>query len=742
MTSQENLFGSSIQRLSILLPLPFSDPYDYLCPETCKIELGSYVEVPLGSRRLVGVVWALEGSDNHLPDDKLKSILRVLDSPPMEESLRRLVDFTATYTISPKGNVMKMCLGLFGGKDGVERFDHRPMLQHVSLLHDLSAHRLTEKRRAVVDALNGLPPMPISAASEQAGVSQSIIRAMIKQGLLDSIDLPLDSPFETAQLRGGEHPKLSEEQQTASDAIIKTLRQKTYECFLLEGVTGSGKTEVYFEAITDVLEQDQSAQILVLLPEIALTSQWLGRFEDRFGVKPAEWHSDVGAAEKRRVWRAAGKGNVQVIVGARSSLYLPFKNLSLIIVDEEHDPSFKQEEGVMYHARDMAVTRAFLQNCPVVLASATPSLESLINVKNERYHHLTLLERHGSATLPDIQAIDMRIDAPPAGQWLSPKLMEKITENLVKGDQTALFLNRRGYAPLTLCRTCGHRVECPHCSAWLVEHRGRQRLQCHHCGFDMPTLEACPDCETEDSLVACGPGVERLGEEVVTLFPEAQVAVLASDTMTSVSKMAAVVAQIEAGEIDIIIGTQMITKGYHFPKLTLVGVIDADLGLRGGDMRAGERTYQQLVQVSGRAGRAERKGRVYLQSFEPEHPVVQALLTGDGATYMAAEIEARRTYAMPPFGKLVALILSGEDVKKVIDVGRQLAAKAPHSDQVKVMGPAPAPMTKIRGHFRYRLLLHASKKTAVQPLVKEWIAAIGTVKGVKIKIDIDPYSFF
>lgn len=738
-------------RIAVLVPLPFAEPLDYLVPDglmtggvmsgEMTLSIGAYVEVPVGARRLIGVIWSLHRSDSDLHPDKLKPITRMLDVPSMGADLARLVDFIADYTLSPRGSVLKMCLGLFGGKKGVDLFDHRPTATHVFVPPKLPDGPVSEKRQAVINALTDKPPMLVSVAARKAGASPAVVRAMVQKGLLHAVDLPTDQLGDPPRPDAGHSPVLSDEQQTAASAIGCAIKQQQYQSFLLDGVTGSGKTEVYFEAIANLIAADPAAQILVLLPEIALTAQWLERFQARFGVKPALWHSDVGQAEKRRVWHGAASGTVNVIVGARSSLFLPFKNLSLIIVDEEHDPSFKQEDGVLYHARDMAVARAFHRGCPVVLASATPSLESLANVDAGRYKHLILRQRHGGAALPHIQAIDMRTNAPVSSHWLSPVLVEKITETILARQQTALFLNRRGYAPLTLCRSCGHRVECPNCTAWLVDHRSRGRLQCHHCGFDMPSLYDCPQCGAEDSLVACGPGVERLQEEVVTLFPDAKVAAITSDTMTSPQKMALLVNQIEAGAIDIIIGTQMITKGYHFPNLTLVGVVDADLGLRGGDLRAGERTYQQLVQVAGRAGRASKPGQVFLQTFEPEHPVVQALLSGDGHTYIQAEMDMRRTYAMPPYGKLVALILSGEDNKTVITAGRKLAALAPVDDTVRVMGPAPAPMGRLRGLYRHRLLVHAQKSIKVQAFMRQWLAATGPIKGVKIKVDIDPYSF-
>ncbi len=505
-------------------------------------------------------------------------------------------------------------------------------------------------------------------------------------------------------------------------------------------MTGSGKTEVYFEGLVEAL-RDPSAQVLVLVPEIALTSQWMDRFEKRFGTKPVVWHSEIGLAGRRRAWRAIAAGEARVVVGARSALFLPYQNLAFITVDEEHDPSFKQEEGVLYHARDMAIVRAKLAGCPVVLASATPSLETLVNADAGRYESLQLRERHGGAILPEMRSIDMRHEPAEAGTWLSPILVKEIEATLASREQVMLFLNRRGYAPLTLCRTCGHRIECPSCSAWLVEHRFRRELQCHHCGHSCETPKVCPECDNEDTLVACGPGVERMFEEVTSRFPEARVSVMTSDTMTTPSETAKVVHEIADGKLDIIIGTQIVTKGYHFPNLTLVGVVDADLGLRGGDLRAGERTYQQLVQVAGRAGRADKLGRVYLQSYEPEHPVVDALLSGNHEAFLKAEKAARMLHHMPPFGKLVALILSSEVMADALEQGRKLASCAPVEHGVDFVGPAPAPMARVRGQHRFRMLVHARKETKIQPIIREWVLRAQKVKGVRIKIDIDPYSF-
>lgn len=723
-------------RVSVLLPLPLAGPLDYAVPDFLegRLDPGVIVLVPLSGRTATGVVWPGKTSGKVLPFKKLKPVEEIVDAPAFREDLIRFVDWVAAYTLSSQGAVLRMCLSSPAALQDI------PVKRHYAALDALpSGLRMTAARQAVLDVLSDGAPRMAPEVAELAGVSDGVVRALAQAGALASLDIPVDRPYPPPDpdLAG---PVLSAEQERAARAISEAVWGGGFTPFLLDGITGSGKTEVYFEGLVEALKEPGS-QVLVLVPEIALTSQWLDRFETRFGVAPVVWHSDVGQAERRRAWRAVATGDARVVVGARSALFLPFRKLTFITVDEEHDPSFKQEEGVLYHARDMAVLRAKLAECPVVLASATPSLETLVNADDGKYQVLKLRERHGVAVLPDMKAVDMRAEPPEAGTWLSPVLVRDVEQTLADGEQTMLFLNRRGYAPLTLCRTCGHRLECPSCSAWLVEHRFRQELQCHHCGHHEPIPEACPSCDSKDSLVACGPGVERLFEEVNIRFPEARTAVMTSDTMLSPAQMAQMVGQIAAGAIDIVIGTQIVTKGYHFPNLTLVGVVDADLGLRGGDLRAGERTYQQLVQVAGRAGRADKPGRVLLQSYEPEHPVVQALLSGDGETFMAAEKAARRQFHMPPFGKLVAVILSGPDMADTLKQGRLLASSAPVIHGLDIVGPAPAPMARVRGQYRFRILVHAKKDIKIQRIIQGWVAGAEKVNGVKIKVDVDPHSF-
>lgn len=722
-------------RVKVLVPLAVPTAFDYRLDQETPLGPGSLVRVPVGQKTYIGAVW--QKTDSHDQSDydfdRLKPVQEVLATQPLPQDLIQFIDWVAGYTMSPAGAVLRMSMPpAIVGKEAPARTLY---LRHANA-EEPEGLSVARKRvwEAAVDQ-----PKSVSALAMAAGVSQSVVRAMIQANHLRGIEVKTDRPVRQPDL-ALPGPKLSTEQADAAKALAQSVKRETFETFMLHGVTGSGKTEVYFEGLHAALARF-GAQILVLVPEIALTTQWLERFEQRFGVPPIVWHSDITPAARRRAWNAVASGEAKVVVGARSALFLPFKSLGFITVDEEHDPSYKQEEGVLYHARDMAVLRAKLADCPIVLASATPSLETQHNAATGKYKSLILKERHGGAVLPTMNAVDMRVNPPPAGQWLSPVLTGAIKQALSDGEQSLLFLNRRGYAPLTLCRTCGHRFECDSCSTWLVEHRFRQQMQCHQCGFITGLPSACPECKSTDSLAACGPGVERVFEEVSSQFPEAKTVVMTSDTMTSSARMQGLIQQIESGHVDIIIGTQLITKGYHFPRLTCVGVVDADLGLRGGDLRASERTYQQLVQVSGRAGRAERPGTVYLQSYEPEHPVLQAMMTGDSDAFMQAELAARQSYNMPPYGQLVAIILSGTDVRTVMQYGSALAANAPDHLDVRVMGPAPAPLARIRGRYRARLLVHIQRRLAVQKIMAEWTGRVKPDKSVRLRIDIDPYSF-
>ena len=718
------------RRVPVLLPYPFPSPFDYRVPKGMDPQPGDIVQVPLNTREVVGVVW--DGVPDHaVGDNRLKPISGIVQAPPIRADIRHLVDWVAAYTLTPPGEVLTMALRVntFGPSappTGWQLADPRPEV------------RLTEQRQRVLTALAERQPRSGSELMLAADVSAGVIRGMADAGLLQSALMPFTPAYERPD-PDYPGPTLSPDQEAAAAALREAVAAHEFGVTLLDGVTGSGKTEVYLEAVAECLRRNRQA--LVLLPEIALSSQWLERFRRRFGVAPAVWHSDLTSRVRRTAWREVAAGRAPVVVGARSALFLPFPDLGLIVIDEEHETAFKQEEGVVYHARDMAIVRARLCAAPAVLVSATPSLETVANVEAARYRHLHLPQRHAGASLPDVALIDLRETPPERGRFLSPLLIEAINATLGRGEQAMLFLNRRGYAPLTLCRHCGHRMQCPNCTAWLVEHRARRELQCHHCGHTIPIPPKCPACEADHSLTPVGPGVERITEECHATFPNARLLVMASDTLPGPHAAAEAARAIEAREIDLIVGTQIIAKGWHFPHLTLVGVVDADLGLAGADLRAAERTVQLLHQVAGRAGRAEAPGRVLLQTFAPEHPVMQALLQGDLATFMEREAAQRRPGHWPPYGRLAALIVSADTAEAADVAARDLGRTAPHGDGVVVLGPAPAPLSVLRGRHRRRLLLKTRRDIAVQPLLRHWLDSVTVANAVRVDVDVDPISF-
>jgi len=722
------------KRISVLLPLPLAGAYDYRADGDLELRAGDFVAVPLGSREIVGVVWGDATGD--VDDAKLKPVAARLDAPPLPDQLRKFIDWVAAYSLSPPGAVLRMAMSVRGALEPpkpVRAFAAATVL--ADLPPDL---RMTPARKRVLDVLAGGPPRTASDLAREAGVGASVIKGLATAGAISALDLP---PGPTFNPPDPDHPgtQLSDEQQAAAAALCDQVDAQAFAVTLLDGVTGAGKTEVYFEAIASALRLGRQA--LVLLPEIALTPQWFDRFARRFGTEPVVWHSDLGQARRKLAWRAVATGEARVVVGARSALFLPFDELGLLVVDEEHESAYKQADGVPYHARDMAIVRAQLMACPIILASATPSLETRVNVSRGRYGRLELPQRFGVAMPPSVEAVDMRESGLKADEFLAPILRQALVETIAAGEQALLFLNRRGYAPLTLCRVCGHRFECPSCSAWLVEHRFRRQLQCHHCGYHAPVPHTCPQCDATDSLAVCGPGVERIAEEVQTVVPDARVGVMTSDTMHGPDAALELVRAIEARELDLLIGTQMVAKGHHFPYLTLVGIVDGDLGLGGGDLRASERTYQVLHQVAGRAGRAERPGRVIVQTHQPDHPVMQAMISGDRETFMQLEEDNRAAGGWPPFGRLAAIIVSSRDGAAADGVAAALARYAPSGPGTQVLGPAPAPLAMLRGQHRRRLLLKTARDQPLQPLLRAWLSQVAVPARVRVRVDIDPYNF-
>lgn len=717
------------RRASVLLPYPFPGPFSYLVPDELDPEPGDVVAVPLNRREVIGVVWDTL-PDGTVPASKLRSISAIIDTPPMREPLRRFIDWIAAYTLAPPGDVMAMALRV------VAAARPQPTILYKRVIPQPEV-RLTQARRLVLNALARHEPMSGGTVQKEAGVGAAVLRGMMEIGLLTTVAV-ISEPFGTPDPA---HivPIFSEAQKNAAITLTAAVEAKAYSVTLLDGVTGSGKTEVYLEAIAACLRAGRQA--LVILPEIALSAQWVDRFQRRFGTLPAIWHSDLSSRVRKITWHAVAERRASVVVGARSALFLPFPDLGLVIVDEEHEAAFKQQEGVVYNARDMAIVRARFCNSPAILVSATPSLETVTNVETGRYQHVRLPNRHGGASLPAIALVDLRETMPDRGKFLAPPVIEAIRETHGRGEQAMLFLNRRGYAPLTLCRSCGHRMQCPNCSAWLVEHRTRCQLLCHHCGHTILVPPECPSCGAKESLTPIGPGIERITEEAALLFPAARRLVMASDTIIGPQAATAAARAIEAREVDLIIGTQLVAKGWHFPHLTFVGVVDADLGLAGGDLRAAERTVQLLHQVAGRAGRAESSGHVMLQTFVPEHPVMQALLHGDLDAFMMTEADARRVGEWPPFGRLAALIVSAESALLADTVARDLGWAAPRGDGIVVLGPAPAPMALLRGRHRRRLLLKVRRDMAVQPILRQWLSAVKVPGSARVDVDVDPISF-
>ena len=722
-------------RVPVVMPVALDQTYDYLVPAGLEVTPGMFVAVPFGPQTRIGIIWdEPQGPQKPVKPEKLKAIAACLDVPPLPVISLRFAEWIAKYTLAPLGMVARMMMSAQTAFEPEKPRFGVCLVDGAPALAKMTAARV----RALEFAADGL----IRAKSELAqlaGCSTGVIDGLVKAGNLVDVAIP-DRGFPRPRARH-HATDFSHDQQLAVDGLRAAVDGQNFSATLLDGVTGSGKTEVYFEAVARALELEHQA--LIMLPEIALTSQFLDRFERRFGVKPVEWHSALSPPERGRIWKGVAQGQVRVVVGARSALFLPFPELGLIIVDEEHDQGYKQDDRVHYQARDMCVVRANLGKFPVILASATPSIESHVNAITGRYRHLVLPGRFAGAELPQVQAIDLKREGPEPGKWLAPRLVAAMTETLAKGQQSLLFLNRRGYAPLTLCKACGHRLECPQCSAWLVEHRFKKRLNCHHCGFSLPIPETCMKCGAGGSLVACGPGVERVAEEVAERFPTARLALLSSDLIPGLTEMREMIHRIERGEIDIIIGTQIVAKGHHFPDLALVGVVDGDLGLaQGADPRAGERTFQLLHQVTGRAGRALAVGRGLVQTHMPDHPVMAAIVAGDREAFLNFEVKTRQTGMLPPYGRLAAIIVSARDKTLAEQTARAVTRLAPPSEKITVLGPAEAPIAVVRGRHRWRILVKAPRDIDIQGYLRAWAASIPAIKGdVRLTLDIDPYSF-
>ena len=719
-------------RVSVLIARPVTKPFDYLS-NGMDLKIGDIVQVPFVNSMCLGVVVASVESD--VASQKLKFVSDKYGENRMPAAMLDFITRVASYNMIPIGTVLKMVLNvpeMFNFSDKIE-------LLSQSESSCLKNFKITPQRKLVLDALAENGPQTLAQIRGATGVGSGVIMGLLTGGVIQKQFV--EDKFIPQSLGALDENlvKLNDEQATAVKCLINVNRQNKFSVSLIDGVTGSGKTEVYFEVIAEVLKK--GFQVLILVPEIALARPFRERFSKRFGAAPVEWHSELPTKKRRRIWRAILEGNVNVLVGARSALFLPFPNLGLVVVDEEHESAFKQMEGSRYHARDMSILRAKCSDIPIILASATPSLETLHNSETGRFRKVSLSQRYGEAKLPKVELIDIRSSESRNGSWISPMLQKAIQETIEHDEQVLLFLNRRGYAPLNICKVCGYRNECPSCSAWLVEHRSKSRLQCHHCGYNVKVPTSCPECGAEDTLVAAGPGVERIEEEVRQLFPDARTGIASSDTLSNGPALINFLQLVKQREIEIIIGTQVIAKGHHFPLITCVGVLDADLGLAGGDLRAAEKTYQMLHQVAGRAGREERAGKVLLQTRQPDNPLMQALSNWDREGFLRLEKQARSEAGLPPFGRLVSLIISSKNETEADQLAKLLAASAPSTPRAQILGPAPSGLAFLRGRHRRRLLIKADKKLNVQKMISDWLGGLKIRGSTKVEIDIDPQSF-
>ena len=727
--------------VKVLLPNVVNTGYDYRL--NAPADLGSFVECRVMNRPYVGVVWGF--GDSGLPAEKIKSVVRVMDSRLAVSDLQ-WIQRMSDWTLMTPGAVLKLIINI------PDAFLPPRVEQLYSFDFDTKI-KMTNARQAVADAFssNDNEPMSVNDIVNIAHVSPAVVRTMIKNETLrpsDSRVIENENRF-VHEYHDMGNVTLNDEQSHAAAQIGDALSHGGFSVFLLDGITGSGKTQVYFDAVLRAYNAGKS--VLLMMPEIALTAQFMSRFESRFGAPPVVWHSNLTAARRRDIWRGVLNGDIRVVVGTRSALFLPWQNLGLIVVDEEHDTSYKQEDMGNYHARDMAILRAAIAGFPVVLASATPSAETLENVANGKYRGLKLTSRFGGATLPKIETIDLREnrpttyktsnadDAPEIAGALSEPMCDAIAETLNNHQQVMLFINRRGFAPIVQCKKCGWTATCPDCSVGMTYHKRIGKLLCHMCGRTEPMPCKCENCEGEVSMR--GIGIEKIQEEVLARFPNARTAIVSSDTIASRQSLERIVSKMESGEIDIVIGTQILAKGHHFPNLTLVGVVDADMGLFGTDFRAAEHTFQQLFQVAGRAGRGAFPGHVLLQTYQPDNLVLNAICAGNRDDFMATDMAGRRMAKMPPYGQLVAVVIESAKENVLQKYCADLAAVAPSINGGRIMGPVPAQIYQIRNWYRMRFLISGDVRAKLQPIVSNWIARVKQPANIRVKIDVNPVNF-
>ena len=708
--------------------LPFSKTFDYLCFDD--VSEGDVVSIQFGKIATFGIVKeVLEVPEK--TEFALKEVNFVLLRGVFSSKLLKLVEMASKYHIGSIGMFLRLCFPF--SKFRIPEIKEEVEFE-ISLSKEANENSLRSKMwRELWELLKGGGKIALNSIK----IPPSELSKITSKGLLEL------SKLEQKAKQSVNLATLSQPQKEAFK-VVKDFLESGFKAFLLNGETGSGKTEVYFHLIYEVIKK--GGQVLLTLPEIALSSAILSRFKERFGFDAILWHSSV--SEKRRIlnFMQIVSGEAKVVIGTRSAIFLPFKNLKLIIVDEEHDGSYKQEETIIYNGRDMAVMRGFIFNIPILLGSATPSIETYNNTQNGKYAEVKLENRFFVSQMPKITVVDMKEEKMPKTQFISTTLKTKMMEVINSGGQAMFFLNRRGYAPIVLCSSCGERVKCKFCDVHLTEHRIEGRLKCHHCGYTKEKPQVCEACCAEDSMKVMGAGVERIQEELCQILPQNQVVLLTSDTLSSQTKTREVIGKIESGEAKVIVGTQVVSKGYHFPNLKFVGVLDADFGLNIEDFRAFEKTFQLLYQVAGRTGREKADGEVYIQTFDPKNKVLFSIVNYDKSGFYALELEARRKFKLPPFSKQIAFVISGDEKQEALEFAKKLTVELEKEfkglEGFSLFGPSVPIISFLRNRHRFRILILSTKYFQLQEKILKVLDFVKTPKSITVKVDVDPISFY
>jgi len=718
---------NKLKFLSVLLPINIDRPFTYSSEE--KLDIGTIVKVSFGKRELYGVVWEADKIEKKPDNIKIKSIIEVVGEGKdyiLPKDMVYFIKWISDYYLMPLGLVLKASLKQ-------QFFQKKSRASYVLKINPKHQAKITEKQKIVLEEFKQNKIIDKRSLITKTGISNSIISRMIKNEIL----IEEEAHENITKINLDTKIELNSDQLKASRALVKST--KNNEVVLLDGITGSGKTEVYLSAVNEILHQGD--QVLILLPEITLTHDFVHNLKKRYKYQIAEWNSSLTENQRRNIWFGVLNKEIKLIIGARSSLFLPFKKLGLIIVDEEHDQSYKQEDGIIYNARDMAILKSKQLNIACILSTATPSVESYDNVLQNKFQRTSLKNRFHGTQLPSIKFIDMRKADKIKESFLPVEIVEDIKANYERGEQSLLFLNRRGYSPLSICSKCGVRVDCPNCDTWLVLHKNNSQYICHKCGHTEDTNKECKSCHSQNTIVPSGRGIERVDEEIARIFPEIKRMIFSSDYLNNPTDILSALEKIKNNEIGLIIGTQLVSKGYNFPNLTYVGVLDGDFGLELSDIRSAERTYQILNQVAGRAGRMKEDSVVKILTHMPEHPIIQSITNNQKEDFYNTELAIRKSAGMPPFSRLASIIISSSDKVLLLDYVRRLDKLKNTPKNIDVFGPIEAPLSKLRKKYRMRFLIRSPKNSHIQFYIERWLKTLKINPKIRVVVDVDPYNF-